>query len=228
MPKKIVIIGTGDHGRGTLEIFREVRRYEGSCEILGFLDECTRRHGDAIAGVPVLGGLDWIRSADRAEVGYIIGIADGRTKQRIVQSLESDSLTFVSAIHPSVILAGDVRVAPGAIINAGVAIAYDTLIEEHTTINLNATLGHDCVLGRFSTVAPGANIAGRVRVGEGCNIGPNATIGKGLDVGEWSSIGPGTVVIKNVLRGQSVFGNPARTVHPVTTESPAHASGITR
>ena len=159
----------------------------------------------------------WIGSTDqhRPEIGYVIGIADTRAKQRIAQRLDERSLTFVSVIHPSAFIANGVRVAPGAVINAGAAIAYDTVIEEHTTVNLNATIGHDCVLGRFSTVAPGANIAGRVRLGEGCDVGMNATVGKGLEVGEWSSIGLGTVVIRSLAARQHVFGNPARVLPTV-------------
>jgi sugar O-acyltransferase (sialic acid O-acetyltransferase NeuD family) len=210
--QKVVIIGAGDHGRGTLEILREAARYNRGCPVLGFLDDSSEKQGAEIAGVPVLGGLDWIRAAERSDIGYVMGIADSRVKQRIAQCLITRPVTFVPAIHPSVIVAAGVSIAPGAIINAGVAIAYDTRIEEHTTINLNATVGHDCIIGRFSTIAPGANIAGRVRLGEGCEIGLNATVGRGLQIGEWSSVGPGTIVIRDVTPGQSLFGNPARAV----------------
>jgi sugar O-acyltransferase (sialic acid O-acetyltransferase NeuD family) len=213
--EKVVIIGAGDHGRGALEIFREASRHGCKYDVLGFLDDSQQKQGVMVGGLPVLGGLDWIHDQHRSEIGYVIGIADTRAKQRIAQRLDERSLTFVSVVHPSAFIANGVRVAPGALINAGVAIAYDTLIEEHTTVNLNATIGHDCVVGRFSTVAPGTNIGGRVRLGEGCDIGLNAAVGKGLQIGEWSSIGPGTVVIKDVAPGQSVFGNPARTVYTV-------------
>jgi sugar O-acyltransferase (sialic acid O-acetyltransferase NeuD family) len=213
--EKVVIIGAGDHGRGALEIFREASRHGCKYDVLGFLDDSQQKQGVTVGGLPVLGGLDWIHDQHRPEIGYVIGIADTRAKQRIAQRLDERSLTFVSVVHPSAFIANGVRVAPGALINAGVAIAYDTLIEEHTTVNLNATIGHDCVVGRFSTVAPGTNIGGRVRLGEGCDIGLNAAVGKGLQIGEWSSIGPGTVVIKDVAPGQSVFGNPARTVYTV-------------
>jgi sugar O-acyltransferase (sialic acid O-acetyltransferase NeuD family) len=211
--EKVVIIGAGDHGRGALEIFREASRHGCKYDVLGFLDDSQQKQGVTVGGLPVLGGLDWIHDQHRPEIGYVIGIADTRAKQRIAQRLDERSITFVSVVHPSAFIANGVRVAPGALINAGVAIAYDTLIEEHTMVNLNATIGHDCVVGRFSTVAPGTNIGGRVRLGEGCDIGLNAAVGKGLQIGEWSSIGPGTVVIKDVAPGQSVFGNPARTVY---------------
>ena len=212
LAEKVVIIGAGDHGRSTFEILREACRHNGHHELLGFLDDSPQKKGSVVAGLPVLGGLDWIASQHSSGVAYVIGVADTRAKQHIVQCLASRSVTFVSAIHPSVIMASGVRVAAGAIVNAGVTIAYDALIEEHTTINLNATIGHDCIVGRFSTIAPGANVAGRVHVGEGCDIGLNAAVAKGVEIGEWSSLGPGTVVIKDVAPGHSMFGNPARVV----------------
>ena len=184
----------------------------------------TRRCGAArsSAACRCLGGLEWVPAEPQPDLGYVIGIADTRAKQRIAQRLSDRPITFLSAVHPSLIAASGVRIAPGAIINAGVAIAYDAVIEEHTTVNLHSTIGHDCVLGRCSTVAPGANIAGRVRLGEGCDIGVNATIGKGLEIGEWGSVGPGAVVVRNVAPGQHVFGNPARVVLPLARRS--HAS----
>lgn len=212
--EKVVIIGAGDHGRGTLEIFREASRHGRNYEVLGFLDDSRQKQGATVAGLPVLGDLEWIHDQHLPGLGYVIGIADTRTKRRIARRLEESSLTFVSIVHPSAFIAHGVRLAPGALVNAGATIAYDTVIEEHTTVNLHATIGHDCVLGRYSTVAPGANIAGRVSLGEGCDVGINATVCTGLEVGEWSSIGPGTVVIKSVTARQRLFGNPARVVAP--------------
>jgi sugar O-acyltransferase (sialic acid O-acetyltransferase NeuD family) len=210
MDRQIVIIGAGDHGRSVLEIFREASRIGPRFEVMGFLDDAPEKKSARVGGRPVLGGLEWIR--DRSDLGYVIAVAHPRSKERIVRHVDELGLTFVSAIHPSVILAEGVHVEPGAILNAGVVVAYDTTIEAHSTVNLNATVGHDCRLGRFSTIAPGANIAGKVIVGKGCDVGMNASVAKGVTLGEWSSIGIGSVVIRNVAAGQQVFGNPARSI----------------
>ena len=212
MDRKVVIIGAGDHGRGVLEILREASRTDPRFDVIGFLDDAPAKQGASIAGVSVLGGIDWIRSSREPDVHYVIAVADTRAKAQIARRLDQQALTFVAAIHPSVILAGGVRVEPGTILNAGVVVAYDTLICAHSTVNLNATVGHDCILGRFSTVAPGANIAGHVQLGEGCDVGMNATVAAGLTIGEWSSIALGSVVMRDIAAGQRVFGNPARLI----------------
>jgi len=210
--RRIVIVGAGDHGRGVLEILRAGRPEGRAGDVIGFLDDAPQKRGVCVGGVPVVGSIDWMLSERDPDISYVIAVADTRLKHRIVQRIGSRAIRFISAIHPSVVLAGGVRIAPGAVLNAGVIVAYDTVIGPHTTLNLNATVGHDCVVECFATVAPGANIGGRARLGEGCDVGPNATVAAGVTLGEWSSIGPASVVIRNVIAGAQVFGNPARQI----------------
>ena len=210
--KEIIIVGAGDHGRGTLEILLAAAASGAAPRVRGFLDDAPAKADTTVGGVPVLGRLDWIQANHQPGFRYIIGIADCRAKQVIADRLKPFSLEYATAVHPSAVLARGVDVRPGAIINAGVAIAYDTVIGEHATINLNATIGHDCLIERYSTVAPGANVAGRVRLGEACDIGLNATVGRGLSIGPWAVVGPGTVVLKEVAPGHRIFGNPSRVV----------------
>jgi sugar O-acyltransferase (sialic acid O-acetyltransferase NeuD family) len=208
--EKVVIIGAGDHGRGTLEILKAQHRQSSNLDVVGFLDDSVAKYSHTVGGLPVLGTVEWIESNHNPEVKYVLGIADCGAKRALANRLAKIGVEFVSAIHPTAVLGGGVKVMAGSIIGAGVVVAYDTLIEEHTTVNLNATIGHDCVVGRFSTVAPGANVAGRVRIAEGCDIGPNATLVKGINLGAWSWIGPGSVVLKTAAPSARLFGNPAR------------------
>ena len=212
MDRKVVIIGAGDHGRSVLEILREGSRTGPRHDVIGFLDDSPEKESGVVDGYPVLGGLEWIRGSERSNLVFVIAIAHPQSKKRIVQQIEAFGLSFMSVVHPSVILAGGVHIEPGAIVNAGVVVAYETTIEAHSTVNLNATVGHNCRVGRYSTIAPGANIAGRVTVGAGCDVGLNASVAKGVTLGDWSSIGIGSVVIRDVAAGQQMFGNPARAV----------------
>jgi sugar O-acyltransferase (sialic acid O-acetyltransferase NeuD family) len=209
---RIIIIGAGDHGRGTLEILLAAREAGLTSDVSGFVDDAPEKRGGNVGGLPVLGGLDWLRSNHQQNHRYIIALANCATKQVIAARLSGMHVEYASAIHPTAVLGRGVRIAPGAIVNAGVVIAYDTVISEHTTINLNATIGHDCTVGRYSTIAPGANVAGRVTIGAGCEIGLNAAVGRGVTIGEGAVIGPGAVILGNVAADARMFGNPARAV----------------
>ena len=208
--KKVILIGAGDHGRGTLEILKACNRQRTQFEIVGFLDDDAQRHGQAIDGVPVLGGVDWVAVHGTNELQYVLALAGSRAKQALDSRLQG--VRFATVCHPSVVVGSDTSVREGSILAAGVVVAYNTIIGRHVTINLNATIGHDCTIADFSTVAPGANVAGRVTIDLGCDIGLNATVVKNISIGAWSVVGPGAVLLRDVPAGQSVFGNPGRTV----------------
>ena len=208
----VVLIGAGDHGRGTLEIVRACNAIAPRFHVLGFLDDAPGKREHRVDGLPVLGGLQWMETHHRNDLHYVIALADCAGKRRIAERLDRFNVRYASIVHPSAIFSSGVRVGGGTTVGAGVAVAHDTAIGEHVTINLNSTIGHDCLLGRFATVSPGANVAGRVEIGEGAEIGLNAAVGKGTRIGDWSVIGPGAVVVKTVESRQRVFGNPARVV----------------
>ena len=227
--KKVILIGAGDHGRGTLAILKACNRERTQFEIVGFLDDDASVRGRSIDGVPILGGLDWVTKHGSVEAHFILALASCRAKRALAQRLQG--VAFIIARHPSAIVGSDTIVGDGAILAAGVVVAYNTRIGQHVTVNLNATIGHDCEVGDFSTVAPGANLAGRVTTGEGCDISLNATVVRGLTIGSWSTLGPGSVALKDIPPGELWIGNPARTIpasSAVARPTQPVASGVRR
>ncbi|MCU0253810.1 MAG: NeuD/PglB/VioB family sugar acetyltransferase [Acidobacteria bacterium] len=215
---RLVLVGAGDHGRGTLEIVR-ARLAAGldAPEPWGFVDDDASRHGATVGGLPVFGGADWLiaRAAAAAAGGgappvALLALSGPKAKRVLDERLRAAGIAFATAVHPSAILGAGTTVGEGAVVGAGVVVAYDTAIGRHATINLNATVGHDCSLGDYATIAPGVNITGRVTLGEGVLIQTNATVVPGLTLGAWARIGPGAVVLKDVPAGEFWFGNPAR------------------
>lgn len=207
-PRKVVIVGAGDHGRGTLDILKACNRERLQYDVVGFVDDDPVLRSTRVGTHDVLGSVEWLSNNYTADLDLILGIANCGVKKRLAARL--DGARFMCAIHPSATLGSDVVICDGVIIGAGVVIAYSTAIGRHVTLNLNATVGHDCRVGDYSTIAPGANVAGRVTIGEGAEISLNATVVRGLTVGEWSVLGPGAVAIKDVPSSQTWFGNPAR------------------
>ena len=145
-PQKVVVIGAGDHGRGTLEI---LRRHRSTAVVQrSSVSWMTRRRvrGALVGGLPV---SRWTRlgAASRSPISDMSSGSPtpGPSSESPTGSAIDRSST---SRRPSVChAASGVRIAAGVIINAGVAIAYDAVIEEHTTVNLDCNIGHDCVAG---------------------------------------------------------------------------------
>lgn len=212
MSSRLVLVGAGSHGRGTLEILRaRTRAGLPAPEVIGFVDDAARA-GD-VDGVPVLGPVEHlVERAPMDGLSALLALADPEAKRRLAERLGAVVAGWATAVHPTAVFSGGVSVAPGAIVGAGVIVAHDTSIESHTTVNLGATVGHDCRVGRFSTIAPGVNVAGSVTIGEGVQVQTNATIVPGLSLGDGVRVGPGAVLLRDASAGGVYVGNPARRV----------------
>jgi sugar O-acyltransferase (sialic acid O-acetyltransferase NeuD family) len=209
--ERLVLVGAGDHGRGTLEILRASARAGQGVEVVGFVDDAPDAR--AVDGLPLLGTIGWLAEHLRElDAAVLLAIASPAAKRAIHARLEAAGARFGTAVHPRAEVAPSVTLGPGAIVNAGAVLVYEAALGAHVTVNLNATVGHHVRLGDYSTVAPGANLLGKVRLGEGAQVHANAVVLPGLSVGDGATVGAGSVVIADVPPGTTVFGNPARPV----------------
>jgi UDP-N-acetylglucosamine acyltransferase len=107
-----------------------------------------------------------------------------------------------------------------------ISIGNENIIGECVTMHIpvlsDTFVGNRCNLGYHTHVSHDARIEDRVITGlesaiggyvhllEGANLGINAMIHPRIVVGQYSMAGVGTVIIRHVLPGSTVVGNPAR------------------
>ncbi|MBM3285922.1 MAG: acetyltransferase [Candidatus Eisenbacteria bacterium] len=212
-PGPIVIVGSGGHGRGILEILRAAAEAGGfPCTVVGFLDDDPSRRDAEPAGLKVYGSVrvagDFIREGHR----FLIGVGEPKARREVALRLAELGAVFAIAVHPRATLYGGITISPGAVVGAGATIAASTRLGEHTLVNLNATVGHDCVLEPFATVGPGANVGGNVRLGEAAFVGMNGSVLPGRSIGAEGQLGAGSVLLEDLEAGAIAFGVPARIV----------------
>jgi sugar O-acyltransferase (sialic acid O-acetyltransferase NeuD family) len=184
-------------------------------DIAGFYDDGVSP-GTVIKSIPVLGGLDSIRSIHQ-NLNLILSLGDPKVKSRLVTALKSiQQLEFPVIIHPQAIIQDDdsVMLGDGCILTAGVILTTDIQLGDHVLLNLNCTVGHDVRIGDCSSIMPGVNIAGGVTIGKNVLVGSGASILNGITIGDDARIGSGAVVTRNVAPGKTVVGVPAVPIKP--------------
>ena len=58
----VVVYGAGGHGRETAQLIEDINAHRARWDVLGFIDDNPSLHGREINGLPVLGGIEWLRS----------------------------------------------------------------------------------------------------------------------------------------------------------------------
>jgi sugar O-acyltransferase (sialic acid O-acetyltransferase NeuD family) len=209
--KPLVIYGAGGFAREVLFVLRDMAKVRQEWDVLGFLDDAADQRPTEICGLPILGGVEWVRNA-RHPVHVVLGVGFPSSKYQLVRRLRNDVAGFPSLIHPSAILSEFVTVGEGVVVTAGNVLTTQVRVEDFAMLNLSCTVGHDSIVGAYSSIAPGTNLSGNVRVGEGAEIGTGAKVVPGVTIGGWSVVGAGAVVVSDLPSNSTAVGIPARVI----------------
>jgi UDP-3-O-[3-hydroxymyristoyl] glucosamine N-acyltransferase len=108
----------------------------------------------------------------------------------------------------NVTLKDDVEIGANSTVDSGAL--GDTIIGSGTKLDNLVHVGHNCVIGDEVILAAGVILCGGVRIEDGAWVAPNACILNNVVIGKGAMVGLGATVIRNVLPGERVAGNPAR------------------
>lgn len=202
MSKDVIIIGAGGHAKVIADII-----YKSGDNLIGFLDDNLANKGKEIyLGKKVIGTTKDIEIYNKNY--FIIGIGNNSIRKKINNE---NNLKLYSAIHPSAIIAEDVKIGTGSVIMAGVVINPGTVIGKNCIINTSSSLDHDNLLEDYVHISPGAHLAGTVTIKEGTWICTGAVVKNNITIGKNNIIGAGCVVIKDIIEENGTYiGVPAR------------------
>lgn len=85
----------------------------------------------------------------------------------------------------------------------------DTVLEQGVKVNSMAHIAHNCEIGENTVITVPTYICGSVKIGKECHIAA-VTIRNQCTVGDKATLGLGAVVVKDVDKGATVVGNPAK------------------
>lgn len=211
----LVLVGCGGFGRETAEVVRAINAHAPRWDLLGFLDDDPARHGTAVSGTRVLGGLGVLGDVPAARVVVCTGNpADFGSRRRIVERLALDEGRYATLVHPAAVVPRSCRLGPGTVVPAGVVATADVAVGAHVALMPHVVLTHDDRVGDHATIGAGARLAGHVHVGAGAYLGSGCLVLEERRIGAGALIGMGSVVLEDVPDGEAWAGVPARFLRP--------------
>lgn len=207
--KNIYIYGTGGAGREIVPIIDDMNEIKPRWNIIGFLDDNKGIHAKSFGEHRVKGGREILDNTEE-QTYVVMGIADPKTKRKLIESVTNPNVQWVSIVHPLVYADRDAVIGNGSVICFNNIISIDTKLGEFVYVNFSCIIPHDTVIGKYSSLMNNVILSGNVSVGENVFIGSNATVIQGINIGDNAVIGAGAVVIRDVPANTTVVGNPAR------------------
>jgi len=161
--------------------------------------------------------LDYLGSEKEDQVSgmlkhfsYFVCLGNNKIRRKIIEQFGIE--TLATLIHPQSIISKKVDLGQGTLIGAGAIINPLTKIGVGVICNTKCVIEHDCLIGDFTHIAPGATLCGNVLIGKGTFVGGGAVVKENIKIGSDCTIGAGAVVIRDVPNGQTVVGNPAKSI----------------
>jgi sugar O-acyltransferase (sialic acid O-acetyltransferase NeuD family) len=144
--------------------------------------------------------------------GFILGIGDNKTREKIATGILGRKELLTTVIHPSASIALKTEIGRGVFVARNVSVSPLAAVGDFSILNTGSIIEHENKIGRAVHIAPGAVLAGNVEVGDRSFIGANAVVKQGIRIGMDVTIGAGSVILTDVPDGATVVGNPARRI----------------
>ncbi len=185
MGRGVFVYGAGGHGK----VVAEALLLSGSA-VLGFLDDAPARHGQTHLGLPVFGGLGWLRERfPGAAVALAAG--DNRVRARWFEACCEAKVELVTVIHPRAEVSRYASVGLGTVVLPLAVVNAAASVGRAAIVNSGAIVEHDAFVGDFAHVASRAVLQGGVKVGVGAVVGAGATLPYGSILADFEEVASG-------------------------------------
>lgn len=196
--KSVIILGAGGHAKVIAETLNQ-----SGLKVLGIVAPDIEP-GKIVFGSRVLGDDDLISTYSPDDVVLANGIGAlprHNLRWRLASTMRNKGYTFITIIHPSAVIAGDVDLSEGVHVMAGSVIQPGTRIGLDSIINTGVLIDHDCRVGKNCHLAPGVVFSGGVRVDDGTHIGTGSSVIQNIFIGKNSIVAAASAIYKDVPAG---------------------------
>ena len=198
---KLMIIGASGHGK----VVADIAEKNGYNDIEFYDDDYTLTH---CGKWPVVGTTENIDIG--GEIDLFVAVGNNEIRKKLIEKYSNSNI--VTLIHPDAVLADEVDIGRGTIVQAGAVIDPYVKLGKGCIINKHVSISHDCNIGNYIHTAPGSRVCGTVKIGDETWIGAGATVINNVNVCGHCMIGAGAVVVNNIEVSGTYVGVPARLI----------------
>lgn len=207
MGNEILVFGCGGHAKTVINILNK----QGAWRVTHAVDKSPTFK--TICGIPVLSDDEWENNNNLPNSG-IVAIGDNYLRSLIVKKIlkAQPSFRFISAIHPSAILADSVKVGNGTCIHAGATIEPDTVVGDHCIINTSSSINHDNHIKDYCNIGPNSATGGVVVIDTLSTLGVGVSVNNNIQIGKNCMIGSGSTIVNDFGDDSLVYGTPGKLI----------------
>ena len=125
-----------------------------------------------------------------------------KTRETVSEWLIEQGVDILNYIHPSAVVAPNVKMGYGNIFLEQVAIQPYVKIGNGNVFWNNTTISHHSILGNFNYLAAGVTIAGKTNINNRTFWGCNSTSANDINIEDDVLVGAGAYAYKSLMKGQ--------------------------
>ncbi|MCR9062540.1 MAG: NeuD/PglB/VioB family sugar acetyltransferase [Cytophagales bacterium] len=210
MDNPVIIFGAGSLGKVALDIFNE-----NNVLIYGLLDDNKDLHGKEYGSVTVLGDTDddgFLKLIGKKTQAFV-ALQNKEERKQVAEMLAKKRKVMpINGIHKSAVVSEEAEIGHGNLISANCTVGPFSILGNLNIVGSGVIIDAEAEIGNLVEIGSGSVINSEAKIENEVFIGSNVTIVSGIKIGKGARIGAGSVVIENVKAGQTVFGNPAKSV----------------
>ncbi|GGI67274.1 acetyltransferase [Shewanella gelidii] len=204
MSSVCAILGASGHGK----VVAELAELNGYSEIKFFDDAWP--HKLQVEHWSVVGNTQSLFESIDSYDCIVVAIGNNSVRYSKHREIVEAGAKCPPLIHPKAIVSNYAQIKEGTVVMAGAAVNPFSTIGEACVLNTNSCVDHDCALQDGVHISPNASLAGAVQVGEKAWVGIGAQVRQQIKIGPEAVVGAGATVVKDVPKGKTVVGNPAK------------------
>lgn len=192
MQKKLIIIGSGGHGRSVAESIQ----LKGEFELIGFVDD-SYTDGQSVWGIPVLGTIDALPGLSAKAEWAVVAIGNNMLREKLLVRLQELGFKLANIYHPASIISPSAVIEAGTVVMAAGIIGTEARVGRGVIVNCGAIIDHHCTVEDFGHLGVNTAMAGGSILGKRAWLQAGSALGYGVKISMDQIVAPALASIRD-------------------------------